>query len=95
MLSLHSDKLASEIKDWKLLDFVHYTATLWTRRWNRYAANVGASVGNAKEMNAKAKTRQEQLKEDIKCHPEAFLEGFRSCGKRATACQIPSVVCPE
>jgi hypothetical protein len=38
---------------------------------------------------------EKDKKEDIKGHVEALLKGFRSGGKKKTACQISSDVCPE
>jgi hypothetical protein len=43
------------------------------------------------KAHAEAKTRQEQLRDDINGHMEALLKRLRSCSKRVTACQVSSM----
>jgi hypothetical protein len=45
------------------------------------------------DVDVKVEVRLKQLNEDIKGDMEA-LEGLKSYGKRMTACQVSSVVCP-
>jgi hypothetical protein len=47
------------------------------------------------EADSEAKTCQEHLKEEIKGHMKALLEGLRCCERRTTACQVSAVACPE
>jgi hypothetical protein len=83
----------------ELLDLVRYTATLWKEDVTTPARDGGASVGRQAEMkadiNAQAAARHVQLKQGIKGHMEACLEGLRSCGKGTTTCQIESEACPQ
>jgi hypothetical protein len=62
------------------------------------AAQVAANQEEMKacqdKVHAEAKTCQEQLKEDIKGHMEAFL-GLRSCEKWMTDHQVSLLACPE
>jgi hypothetical protein len=59
------------------------------------AANQEEMKGRQHKEDAEAKTRQDQLKVDIKCPMEAFLEELRSCEIRMTACHISSVAYPK
>jgi type IV secretory pathway VirD2 relaxase len=66
-------------------------------RQEEAAAQIGAKQEQMKDhqdmADAEAKARQDQLNR-TKNHVVALLEGFSSCGKRTTACQILSVACP-
>jgi anti-sigma factor RsiW len=98
----------SEVKDWKLLDLVQYTATLdkemeqgrrqmierLLAREEEAEACQEEVVARQEESTAQAAASLKELKEDIKGHMKALLEGLRSCRKRVTACQVWSVACP-
>jgi hypothetical protein len=98
----------SEVKNWKLLDLVLYSATLDKEMeqgrqqmierllagQEEAAACQEEVVARQEESTAHAAVSLKKLKEDIKGHMKALLEGLKSCRKRATACQVWSVACP-
>jgi CHAT domain-containing protein len=95
----------SEVKDSILLDFVHYMAELeqglrqmmerLLARQEEAADKIAAKQEMKADINAQVADCQDQFKEDIKGHMEAFLDELRFCGKRTTACQVSSVASPN
>jgi hypothetical protein len=55
-----------------------------------------ADIDSKKETcEETAEASLKEFKEDVEYHMEACLEVSRSCGKRTTACQVPSVASPH